>query len=527
MHAIDERYGVPRRVTFRELGELVAGCATKLAHLSPRSVVALYASNGVDSVVVALAALALGLTVTTIPPDFGPDAFLERVGQLRPAVLFASRRVFYNGRFHDQMAKVGQILAGLGDSCLVLYPDDIPPLLPSTTPNSPQLRYRMVPFDHPMYVLYSSGTTGKPKCIVHSVGGTLVQHLKEHRLHGDVRPGDVVFQYTSIGWMMWHWALSVLGCGAALVLFDGSPLRPDAHKLWATLMDLRVTHFGSSAKYYLSLPPDFRLGHSFSTLRMLFSTGSPLPADTFQFLYERVKRDMIVASITGGTDILSLFCGGCPLLPVHAGEIQCRCLGMAVDDLDGDLVCRQPFPCMPLCFANDDAQSSMYKAAYFARHPGLWTHGDFVRINARTGGVVMLGRSDCTLNPRGIRFGSVDLYHALLDLPFVQDALAVPLKRADLDEDVILFVKLLAPYRALEAGSNPEIDSVEKTIKAVIRERLSPRHVPARVVIAPDIPYTANGKKIELAIRRIVNGQRDLFVECANPDCLQFYRDFS
>ena len=367
---------------------------------------------------------------------------------------------------------------------------------------------------------------------MHSAGGTLIQHLKEHLLHGDVVAKDVFFQFSSIGWMMWHWAVSVLGTGATLVLYDGSPLKPETESLWNRLDALKVTHFGGSARYFISLEElNFKPSVSLDKLRVMFSTGSPLPASTFKYIYASIKDDIQLSSITGGTDIISLFGGGNPIRPVHAGEIQCACLGMKVEafdesgkpvkDIEGDLVCTKPFPAMPVCFWNDPG-GKQYRKSYFDRFPGVWHHGDFIKISSVTGGIVMLGRSDGTLNPRGIRFGSADLYSIMNDkstFPWVEDSLAVGVKRTtDLDEDVFLFVVLKDEFNLDEER--------EALVKTEIRKRLSPRHVPFAVIEAPSIPYTVNGKKIEVSVKKILSGDTELHVAgVADPESIHFYRE--
>ena len=512
--------------------------------VTKESVVAAYAANSVEVIAYSLAAASIGAIFTSISADFGVEAVIERIKQTNPVLLLVSQVVYYNGKLHSQKDK-NELIVKECDSikaCIQISNSDRDGISSKyldfddvmARDFGDNFEYSRLPFNHPLYILYSSGTTGNPKCIVHSAGGTLIQHLKEHLLHGDVQPNDIFFQFTSIGWMMWHWSLSVLGTGATLVLFDGSPLRPNATCLWKRISGLKVTHFGTSARYLISLqeanykiPDDI----SIEPLRVILSTGSPLPKSTFEYVYRNLKSNVILASITGGTDIISLFCGGNPVLPVHAGEIQCVCLGMDVrahseqsDQYsttgEGDLVCAKPFPAMPIFFWNDP-QGEIYRRAYFEKYPGFWYHGDYIKINAKTGGIVMLGRSDGTLNPKGIRFGSADLYNILAhkDLfPMVEDCLAVSvLQRETLDEDVYLFVKLK------ELGKWTE--ELEKLIRTEIRKRLSPRHVPYKIMPVPDIPYTINGKKIEVSVKKILNGETDLIVPgVANPSSLDFYR---
>lgn len=405
-------------------------------------------------------------------------------------------------------------------------------------------------FDTPLYIVYSSGTTGKPKCIVHGAGGSLIQHLKEHLLHGSVKPGDVMMQYTTIGWMMWQWLVSGLAAGATLVLYDGSPFRPDPAKLWQLAEELKVTHFGTSAKYLQSLQDtQFAPTQNLNSLKVIFSTGSPLPADTFKYVYQKILKGLNVqlASITGGTDILSLFAGGCPILPVYAGEIQAPCLGMALacdeptkgivkPDLSlitencGDLVCIKPFPSQPVSFWLDDSvKREKYRAAYFSSPscPRVWHHGDFLCFRQGTGGLLMLGRSDGTLNPAGVRFGSADLYAICgneTNSKWIADSVAIGVKLDEWkDEQVFLFL-------LLKNDENTKVipEDLLNDLKHQIKTQLSPRHVPAHIHPAPAIPHTLNGKKVEVSVKRILNGNFDLeVVNLANPESIQFYRDFA
>jgi len=388
--------------------------------------------------------------------------------------------------------------------------------------------FEPLPFDHPLYVLYSSGTTGKPKCIVHGAGGTLLQHLKELRLHTEVRPGDRLFFFTTCGWMMWNWLVSGLAAGATVVLYDGSPLHPGPDALWEMAERERLTHFGTSPKYLSALEKsEYRPREQFSlpALRSVLSTGSPLAPEQFDFVYSAVKPDVQLASISGGTDIISCFALGNPWLPVRRGELQCRGLGMAVDVFDdqgrplrgapGELVCTRAFPSMPVGFWND-ADGSRYRAAYFERFPGVWHHGDYAELTLH-GGLRIAGRSDATLNPGGVRIGTAEIYRVVDALPEVLESVVVG-HRLDNDERVVLFVRL---REGVAFG-----DALVRRIRAAIREQLSPRHVPARVLPCPEVPRTISGKITELAVRDLLHGRPVRNADAlANPAALDHFRN--
>lgn len=526
--------------------------------------VAAFAANCPEVVVFMLAAASLGAIFTSISPDFGPTAALDRLAQTRPRLLLASPSVYYNGRVHDQMGKIRTLLAEIdsiervvlvesssseNEDSLQTFAQFIASHPTEGTASSLEMDFAELPFDHPLYILYSSGTTGKPKCLVHSAGGTLLQHKKEHMLQGDLRRSSVVLQYTTIGWMMWHWLVSVLSVGSTIVLYEGSPFRPGLLQLLELVDRHRVTHFGTSAKYLQHLQKDWQRSMrdqlDLSSLLTIYSTGSPLSAASFRFVHEALKDDLQLASITGGTDIISLFAGGNPLSPVYAGEIQGPCLGMAIavyseDGRDvgksgeaGDLVCTRPFPSMPVALLGDTSERSLYRATYFERFPPIWHHGDFLQLNPTTGGLLMLGRSDATLNPAGVRFGSAELYNILSSsFPEVTDSLVVGVRReGDSDERVFMFLQtaqtLADPEAHLEA-------SLVDRIKNTIRSRLSARHVPAVILPTPAVPYTQNGKKVEVAVKRILSGMASAKASAAaaatasttslaNPESLQYY----
>ncbi|KAG5724342.1 Acetoacetyl-CoA synthetase [Termitomyces sp. T112] len=568
-----------RQCSYRELFTWTADLASALLRngLEPGDRVASYASNCIENVIACLATTALGGIWVSAAADFGPEGVIERLEQVEPKFIFVVDAVVYNAKVHRHIPKVTVLLSGLSkrkmtpSKLIVIHAipqrEERGDWLPGWTPwdtflaegrscklgrtPSGDIDWVRGSFNAPLWILFSSGTTGKPKPIVHRAGGMLLQAKKEFAICGDLKSEDVFFYYTTTGWMMWNFLVSGLSLGSTLVLYDGSPLKDPAY-LWSLVDNLGITIFGTSAKYIDQLAKEYRPRehHDLSTLRHIYSTGSPLAPHLFDYVYRHIRKDILLGSITGGTDICSLFAGMCSALPVYRGEIQCRMLGMAVESFSpigelcapgeqGELVCVKPFPCMPLGFwplpgyaskLAVDAAIVRYQQAYFSEFEGVWYHGDHVIItrsrSENGGGLIMLGRSDGVLNPGGIRFGSSELYD-VLDLCFsgpgaeytILDALAVGQKIDNgMDERVILFIKL-PPEIALSSD-------LEHKIKFAIRNRRSPRHVPARIIQVADIPYTLNGKRVEVLVKKIINGAPLTSVNPAtlsNPECLSFY----
>ena len=507
--------------------------------------VAGYLPNLPETLIAMLATTALGAIWSSASPDFGVQGVLDRFGQIAPKVLVCVDGYWYNGKPVDCLPKNAEVVAqmpSLVKTVVVPYLASRPALegiagavhwqdIALPAPGA-EVSIRRVAFDHPLFIMYSSGTTGVPKCIVHCHGGALLQHLKEHQLHSDVRPGDRLFYFTTCGWMMWNWLVSGLACGATLLLYDGSPFAAKGTVLFDYAAAEKMTHFGTSAKFIdaaakLGLTPGKT--HDLAALRAMFSTGSPLSPEGFDWVYREIKQDILLASISGGTDIISCFVLGNPVLPVYRGEIQCRGLGMAVDVFDdegkpvrsekGELVCTKPFPVMPVGFWNDP-DGARYRAAYFERFPNVWCHGDFSELTAHDG-MIIYGRSDATLNPGGVRIGTAEIYRQVEQLPEILESLVIgqdwPPGKND-DVRVVLFVKLQEGH-ALDAAL---IDRVKKQI----RDNTTPRHVPAKVVQVQDIPRTKSGKIVELAVRNVVHAQPVKNVEAlANPEALAFFRE--
>ncbi|UCV11878.1 acetoacetate--CoA ligase [Dechloromonas denitrificans] len=506
--------------------------------------VAGFLPNLPETLVAMLAATSLGAIWSSASPDFGVQGVLDRFGQIEPKVLICVDGYWYNGKPVDCLEKNAEVVAcmpSLLKTVVVPYLATQPAIggmanalcwsdLPAVDAGKSVI-FNRVAFNHPLFIMFSSGTTGVPKCIVHCHGGVLLQHLKEHQLHSDVRPGDRLFYFTTCGWMMWNWLISGLACGATLLLYDGSPFAAKGKVLFDYAEAEQMTHFGTSAKFIdaaakLGLTPGKT--HNLAALRAMFSTGSPLSPEGFDWVYREIKADILLASISGGTDIVSCFVLGNPVLPVYRGEIQCRGLGMAVDVYDdagrpvrsekGELVCAKPFPVMPVGFWND-TDGSKYRAAYFERFDNIWCHGDFSEITAHDG-VIIYGRSDATLNPGGVRIGTAEIYRQVEQLPEILESLVIgqdwPPGKND-DVRVVLFVKLQEGLE-LDAGL---IERVKQQIKA----NTTPRHVPAKVVQVADIPRTKSGKIVELAVRNVVHEQPVKNVEAlANPEALEFFR---
>ena len=525
-------------LTYRELYDQVASVADWLKSngLKPGDRVAAYLPNMPETVVAMLAATSLGAVWTSTSPDFGEDSVIDRFSQTEPRFLFTVDGYFYNGKQHDignkiksicaQLPSVEQVvqidLAGFGNQVGAVDWSEI------IAKPVAQIEFVACNFNDPLYVLYSSGTTGKPKCITHKVGGTLIQHLKEQMLHCDIHPGDRVFYFTTLGWMMWNWLVSALSCKAALVLYDGSPLYPDGEVLWRYAEDIELTIFGTSAKYIdamkkAGLRP---LGKfDLSALRTIASTGSVLAPESFDYVYQSIKHDVCLASVSGGTDIASCFVISCPLLPVYRGEIQCRGLGMAVEVYDddgnpvrnekGELVCTQTFPSQPVYFWAD-ASGEKYHNAYFARFDNVWHHGDYVMLTDHNG-IIVYGRSDATLNPGGVRIGTAEIYRHVEQLNEVVESIVIGQDWED-DVRVVLFV-VLRPGITLD-------EALESRIRRTVREKCTPRHVPSKIVQVSEIPRTKSGKIVELAVRDMVHDRPVKNVHSlANPEALELYRN--
>jgi acetoacetyl-CoA synthetase len=531
--------GLRRVVTWKELRDETARVAAGLRAdgVDRGDVVAGFLPNLPEAVIAMLATASIGATWTSCSPDFGVQGVLDRFGQVKPKVLFTADGYFYAGKAIDSTAPIEGVLKKLPSVqrvVVVPYAASAGVSLPRSIgfadygDRAAALRFDRLPFDHPLYVLYSSGTTGVPKCIVHGAGGTLLQHLKEHRLHTDLKPGDRLFFFTTCGWMMWNWLASALAAEATIVLFDGSPLHPGPEVLWNMAADEGVTLFGTSPKYLATLEKAGyrpRERHELAALRTVLCTGSPIAPEQFDFVAGAIGPDIQLASISGGTDIVSCFALGNPLLPVYRGELQCRGLGMRVEVWDdagrpvtcakGELVCTAPFPSMPIGFWNDP-DGSRYRAAYFERFPGVWHHGDYALLTPR-GGLVILGRSDAVLNPGGVRIGTAEIYRQVEQLEEVLESVVVG-QEVGSDVRVVLFVRLREGL-VLD-------DALCDSIRRQIRTHTTPRHVPAKIVQVPEIPRTLSGKIVELAVREAIHGRPVRNTEAlANPAALDHFRD--
>ncbi|MDP7486722.1 MAG: acetoacetate--CoA ligase [Alphaproteobacteria bacterium] len=530
---------VKRRLSWDELHAATSLLAQALAAdgISKGDVVAGFIPNLPEAVIAMLATTSLGATWTSCSPDFGDQGVLDRFSQTEPKLLFCADGYHYNGKSHESLARVATFAAELPTiERIVVVPYlgksvdiDAVSLADYIAPyKADDIAYTRVPFNTPLYVMYSSGTTDKPKCIVHGVGGTLLQHLNEHRLLCDITPNERVFYFTTCGWMMWNWLVSALASEATLLLYDGAPFYPDANILFDYLEAEQATVLGTSAKYIDALAKanlDPKSTHNLGALRSVLSTGSPLLPESFDYVYAHIKDDVCLSSMCGGTDILGCFMAGNPTGPVWRGEIQARVLGMAMDVFDssgrpirgkkGELVCTKPFPSMPICFW-DDVDGARYRAAYFARYPGVWHHGDYVELTQHDG-VIVYGRSDATLNPGGVRIGTSEIYRQVEQIEAVAESIVIS-QDWDGDVRVVLFVKL-------RDGLTLD-DDMAAEIRARIREGCTPRHVPAKVLQVADIPRTKSGKLVELAVREVVHGRTIKNIEALdNPQALDLYRD--
>ncbi len=550
--AIIERreHGQRKTLTFKELYKQVGGLASSMQSMGIKKGdrVAGILPNISETVIAMLAVTSLGAVWSSCSPDFGVQGVIDRFGQITPKLIFATNGYYYNGKPISTMDRLNSIikkLSGTEKTVIVPYLEEDQQTLsiPNAVsyndfmdPNGDDLTYIPVSFNDPLYIMYSSGTTGAPKCIVHGVGGTLLQHLKELILHTDLKPKDRIFYYTTCGWMMWNWLVTSLSVGATIVLYDGSPFYPSPKALFDLIDEEQITIFGGSAKYISAcekagLEP--MKSHQLKSLKTLLSTGSPLTHESFDYIYEKVKQDVCLSSISGGTDIISCFALGCPILPVYRGELQCIGLGMdaafysengnEMTSGKGELVCRYPFPSMPTGFWKDP-EDQKYHEAYFDRFEGVWAHGDYGKIvihkeNQRPyqRGVIIYGRSDTVLNPGGVRIGTAEIYRQVEKVDSVIEALAID-QEWKRDTRIVLFVRLKEGIHLTQ--------SLIESIKGLIRENTSPRHVPSRIIEVKDIPRTISGKIVELAVRNVVNNRPVKNMDVlANPEALNYYRN--
>ncbi len=539
--------GFRRRMSYADLHAQVsrAAQAMRAAGLKPGDRVAAFIPNMPETCVLALAAISVGAVWSSCSPDFGTDGVLDRFGQTEPKLLFCADGYLYNGKAHDSIARVKDIVAQLPcvKQVVVVSNLDAAPDVSSIRNarrfadwiapyKAGEVEFELLPFDHPVYILFTSGTTGKPKCIVHGAGGSLLSGLKMYKLQFDVRPGDRFYYYTTCNWVMWNLLFAGLGAEAAVMLYDGSPFARDGRITFDFAAAEKFTHYGTSAKFIdavakRGIKP--RETHKLDAVRMIISTGSPLVPESYDYVYRDIKKDVCLSSISGGTDIMASFADANAILPVYRGELQCRGLGMDVRVYDedgrelhgekGELVCVKPFPSMPVGFWNDP-DGSRYRAAYFSRYPGAWCHGDWCEVTER-GTMVVYGRSDATLNPGGVRIGTAEIYGQVEKVDAVEESVAIgqlwpPAKPTD--TRVVLFVKL-RPGLVLDAA-------LEERIRRQIRDNTTPRHVPARIVQVPDIPRTRNGKVVELAVRSVVHGMPVRHTDAlANPEILKLFEN--
>lgn len=530
-----------KRLTYAELYDSVSRLAASLRKLGikPGDTVAAYMPNLPETVIAMLAATSLGATWASCASDLGPEATVDRLGQAQPSVLFTSDGYFYKGKTFDTLANASRVVSGipsLKKVVIVKYTGESTAAsgIPNAefydefiAPSPSEIRFEQLPPEQPVFIMFSSGTTGKPKCITQGAAGILINHLKELVIHCDLKPDDKMFYITTCSWMMWNWMVSSLAAGATIVLYDGNPNYPDAGAMWRLVQDEKVTIFGTSASYINFLRGEKMnpsQSYDLSALREVCQTGSALSADGFEYIYRNIKEDVHFNSISGGTEINGCFAIGSPTVPVYAGQAQKRGLGMkvkcydeagnAIYDRVGELVCEAPAPSMPLYFCNDPG-GEKYRDAYFSVYPRIWRHGDSIVIHSDTGGITFHGRSDGVLKPSGVRIGTAEIYGLVEKLEEVADSLAIAQEWQG-DQRVILFVKLNRGYSLTE--------NLEKKIRDILRREASPRHVPARIMAVPDIPYTHNMKKVEIAVSNIINGRPVLNRGAlSNPDSLSFY----
>jgi acetoacetyl-CoA synthetase len=533
---------ISKHMTYAELYDSVARLAASLRETGVEvgDRVVGYMPNLIETAIAMLAATSIGATWSSCATDIGPAAAIERLGQVEPKAMITTDGYFYKGKGFDTLEHAAEVARGipsLKKIIVVSYTHERPEI--SQIPNAihyedflskgktPEIQFEQLPFDHPLYIMFSSGTTGKPKCMVQGAGGVLINHLKELLLHTDLKRSDRIFYITSCSWMMWNWLISSLAVGATIVLYDGNPNYPDPGAMWKLIQDEGITIFGCSASYLHFLKKENispRQSYDLSSLREISQTGSPLSSEGFEYVYSEIKPDLHFNSISGGTDINGCFAAGSPVLPVYAGELQSAALGMKIKayndkgqpiyDEQGELVCEAPAPSMPLYFWNDP-DGSKYHHAYFDVYPGVWRHGDYVLIHSDTGGVTFYGRSDAVLKPSGVRIGTAEIYAQMEKLSEIADSLAVGQNFHD-DQRVILFVKLATGFALTE--------ELKDKIRKTLRENASPRHVPALILETPDIPYTLNMKKVESAVTNIINGRavsnKDALI---NPASLDYY----